>query len=188
MLTVSKPIELCYPMTYIHAIANELFPFAGHLRRAAEEGDPVLRMKHVIAATVHSYSANLMVLCGMIPLDPVLGETFQGKFETCDLYIEYTRVVPPTYHSMIVDREGRFTLRATHVLKVSANSVNSIKGESKGYHEVYFKDSGLKIRISHAPMIIDQLLMGETSYNLFDGIDFTTNQDLSARVDFRYQN
>lgn len=72
-----------------------LFPF--YMNRAAEEKDPVERMKLVISATIGHFFINLSF---MKPLNPILGETCVGSFpDGTKLYAEQISHHPPiTYY------------------------------------------------------------------------------------------
>ena len=108
-----------------------------YFNAAAESGDPLERMKLVIASSVsHLYQDHSFEK----PVESVLGETVQGYGQDgSSVFMEQTKMEPPTSHYLIEGPNKNYTFSGYLELNVSPG-VFSSHVLPKGYRKVVFKD------------------------------------------------
>ena len=78
LTTISFPIKLMIPKSALEKILMGTVHFPLYINRACEISDPLERMKLVLVATICNFiPANSFFK----PLNPILGETFQGFYD-----------------------------------------------------------------------------------------------------------
>ena len=88
------------------------------MNKAAEQTDPIERMKYVTTFLVYNFNNQLAGLyCNPLyckskaPLNPILGETFQSmKSDGTVIYLEQTSHHPPTSNYHLVGPEKNYEL------------------------------------------------------------------------------
>jgi len=133
------------------------------LTKAAEETDPVERMKYVIAFAISGlhYSARQVK-----PFNPLLGETFQGKFEDgTEISCEHTSHHPPITNFYLTNPKWKFYGR--YELKGSL-SKNTLIMHQDGPNVVDFLD-GHKIRFHYPLVKVGGMLFGDRAVR-FSGL------------------
>ena len=78
MSTVPAPSYMHHYLSQQSLHCNDM-SFCGELKKAAKSNDPVQRLKHIVKFFVSPNFIN-PTLCGCrIPLNPILGETYQRE-------------------------------------------------------------------------------------------------------------
>jgi hypothetical protein len=78
LTTVSFPIKAMIPKSALEKAFMQTIMFPLYINRAVQSTDPVERMRLVMVATISNYiQANTFLK----PLNPIIGETFEGSYE-----------------------------------------------------------------------------------------------------------
>jgi hypothetical protein len=78
LTTVSFPIRAMIPVSGLEKTFMQTIFFPLYMNRAAMTDDPIERFRLVMVATICNYiQANTFLK----PLNPILGETFEGEYE-----------------------------------------------------------------------------------------------------------
>ena len=137
LVSVSMPVSLFEPRSFLQRITDNWCYLPIFLDRAASESDPLERFKLVITFAV----AGLHCTCiDKKPFNPILGETYEAKYEDgTEVYCEQTCHHPPVSHWQVIGKEDSF--RFTGYASWSASfRGNSIKGQQSGPNVIAFPD------------------------------------------------
>lgn len=137
LLTVSLPVVLFEPRSFLELIC-QLWSFAPVLlTKAAKSNDPVYRFKCTIAMAL----AGLHRTCiQKKPFNPILGETYQaGYTDGSQIFCEQTSHHPPVSHFQLVGPDNCYQLWGWAGWNASFRG-NSLKGHQTGPHYIDFPD------------------------------------------------
>mmetsp|Transcript_12397 Transcript_12397/g.20825 ORF Transcript_12397/g.20825 Transcript_12397/m.20825 type:complete len:221 (+) Transcript_12397:1050-1712(+) len=161
------------PTSILQIYGSVAGPMASHLTAAAVCDDPLQRMKHVITASLaflypcHSWGK---------PLNPILGETYQGYLPDGSMIsVEQISHHPPISYIILEGPDGlyRFSGYSDFAIKAWWNSINL---EVKGVKRVQFKD-GSQIEYNNQHDKFGNTLMGTCHHMLLGQITFTDQKN-----------
>ena len=136
LTTISFPIRVMIPISMVQACAYSLFqlPFYMYL---AQGKDVVERLKYTLVATISSFFCSAFFLK---PLNPVLGETFEGYFsDGSKFYVEQSSHHPPISHYEVYGFDNSYYYAGYSNFSSSAG-LNSVNVTNKGKRFLRFKD------------------------------------------------
>lgn len=141
LISMSLPINIFEPRSYLQKIAMQMLQAPVYLTRAAKETG-LERFKHVLA-----------FYCGLQyvdpiqrkPFNPILGETFQCKIGNYNMALEQTSHHPPVSHFIMwsdeVPLEEQFTING--YLEYRAKTApNSATARRVGRLQIKFPNDG----------------------------------------------
>jgi len=169
LVTVSLPVYLFEPRSFIERLADG-FSFAPiFLSKAAGCTDPLERMKNVIAfyvAGIHLTATQKK------PFNPILGETYQGRFveDGTEVFCEQTTHHPPASNFQVIPKDGSYHFWGYGIFSAIYLG-NIVKGIQKGPNFVDFKD-GSRIVISLPHLIFRGLMWGDRIQDLGGTLKF----------------
>lgn len=135
------------------------------MNKAAEQTDPIERMKYITAFLISGLHCNPVLCKSKAPLNPILGETFQAvKDDGTTIYLEQTCHHPPTSNYHIIGNDKNFELFGYAIVNAQLAGVNSIKGWRDGKNIIKLKD-GSVLSFTTPETRINGLLMGERVLN-----------------------
>lgn len=109
----------------------------------------------------------------MKPFNPLLGETFQGRFpDGARVYVEHTRHNPPTDNFFI--KAENYVVTGYYELEGSMNT-NSVDGFIRGPTKVMFRD-GHTIRFTMPKFILGGTLWGSRTLHWEGSFEFDCNR------------
>jgi len=185
-MKISRPARISFHKTYLEAIAND-FTNTDYLKLASEESDPVRRMKYVISFFVSGYHRNSVDCMNRGPLNPVLGETFQGgKEDGTKIYCEQISHHPPISAYLIIGPKNSYRLYGTGQLDVKLSGTH-IAGKRYGKTTIEFAN-GTQIQFTNPETRIDGIIVGARVLNLTKKVAFVDKvNQISAELDFSYE-
>jgi hypothetical protein len=134
---IAVPVHIAEPRSYLERIVDGWCYAPIYLKRAAEEEDPLERLKLVITFAIAGLSNTVTA---KKPFNPILGETFEAQFEDgTDIFCEQTSHHPPVTNWNIEGPNNSYNFYGYGEWCASFRG-NSIKGEQKGMHYVDFND------------------------------------------------
>ncbi|KAL4471196.1 hypothetical protein ABPG72_007563 [Tetrahymena utriculariae] len=138
---VSFPIKCSVAQSALERAGRGTCFFPIYFSKAVQSNSPIERMKLVITATI----ANFYVNCTFLkPLNPILGETFQGSYQDgTEVYCEQICHHPPITSFYCVGPEKGYVCYGHYVYETKAG-MNSLTLKNTGSRTVIFKD-GQKI-------------------------------------------
>ncbi len=124
LTTISFPIKVMLPLSILQSIAKSIFQFPVYLNLATNQIDPLERFKLLITGTISCFHANSEILK---PLNPILGETHEMKYEDgSTIYLEQTSHHPPISHYIMYGPNNNYTFSGFSLFSSSAG-LNSLK-------------------------------------------------------------
>ena len=173
VLNVSFPVFIFDKRTLQMSFACEqrLSPF--YLTKAYFSPDKIERLKWVTTYFVSSFH---FCVSQIKPFNPIIGETFQCKIGTLEIYIEQTVNHPITHNFYIKEDNGFYTMYGYSITDASVN-VNSVTGTRLGNFFIKFKD-GTLFQIRVPSIIIMGITMGDRLYNFINNclVEDLTNE------------
>ena len=163
VLNVSFPVFIFDKRTLQMAFCCEQKLAPIYLTKAYFCTDKIEKLKWITTYLVScfQYSVNQIK-----PFNPIIGETFQCKIGTLDLYAEQTVNHPITYNFYMKEENNFFTMYGYVITDASIN-VNSAIGARYGKFYIKFKDGAL-YRIRVPQIIIMGITMGERIFNFIN--------------------
>ena len=154
------PAYLHHCITQLGLIKNDLSYSRKWLKAAANEKDPVERMKKVIAFYMAPHTINPAMVACRIPLNPILGETLQRELPTGEkVYLEQISHHPAISAFLLEDPDGDYRYHGHCTYKAWLNGANSVGGGKDGIVTIDFKD-GTKYEISDPILIVNNVISG----------------------------
>ena len=100
-------------------------------------------MKYIIAFYISSHYINPTLIQCRVPLNPILGETYQREMPTGEkFYAEQISHHPPITYFSLEGPNQEYQFYGYYQLKAWINGPNQIGGSKKGKIEIKFKDGG----------------------------------------------
>lgn len=163
-------------LTDIWAYAPKYLPVAASIK-----GNPVERMKHVIAFAV---SGLHLLTTIKKPFNPILGETHQALFpDGTEIFCEQTMHHPPTSNWEVVPKDQSYKFWG-HLCWGGSCRGNVLKGTQKGECNIDFPD-GTRITYTLPEILIKGLMWGDRVMELSGNMVFTDEKnDLECEVVF----
>lgn len=136
LTTISFPIRVMIPISMVQACAYALYSLP-YFMYFANGKDVVERLKLTIVATLCPFFCSAFFLK---PLNPVLGETFEGYFsDGSQFYVEQSSHHPPVSHYQIYGPNNSYQYCGYSSFSSSAG-LNSLGVSNKGKRFMKFKD------------------------------------------------
>lgn len=168
-VNVSLPVRVFEPRSFLQRIPDAWCHAPVLLSRAALAGaDPLERFKLVVAFAIsglHRSCKNLK------PFNPILGETYQARFEDgAEVLLEQVSHHPPVSAFQVVGPGGSYHLHGQHEFAATFRP-NSLVGQQIGPNRVSFPDGG-EVRYELPYVIIAGTLMGERNFKWLGTMHF----------------
>ena len=174
VLNISFPVFIFDKRTLQMAFAFEQKLVPIFLTKAYFSNDKIERLKWV---TTYLIASMHFCVSQIKPFNPIIGETFQCKIGTLDIYTEQT-VNHPITHNFYIKEENNFFIMYGYVITDASVNVNSVTGTRFGKFFIKFKD-GTLFQIRVPSFIIMGITMGDRLYNF---IDNCLVNDLTNRI------
>lgn len=105
-----SPAYLHHPYTNMGLCKNDLSNSAKSIKKAASLTDPVERMKALVVYYVQSQFINSTIMQCRVPVNPIIGETYQREMPTGEkLYCEQLAHRPSITGFLLEDPDGEYT-------------------------------------------------------------------------------
>jgi hypothetical protein len=163
ILNISLPVFMFDKRTLHMAFAYEQ-RFATHfLTKAAFCIDKLERIKWV---TTYLISCLHMSVIQIKPFNPIIGETFQCRVGSIDIYIEQTVNHPITSNVYCKDIYGNFTMYG-YLITDATLAINILYSTRLGKFYIKFKD-GTLFQVRLPPIFLKGLSLGDRLYNYYN--------------------
>jgi len=182
LVSTTLPIHLFEPRSFLERLTDVWAYAPRYLTRAAEtKGDPVLRLKYVIAFAV---SGLHLLTTARKPFNPLLGETYQARFANgTQIFIEQTTHHPPASNWEVIPTDNSYKFWGNCTWSASTRA-NTIKGTQRGPCHIDFPD-GSRITYSLPDILIKGVMWGDRVTELSGSIIFSDNKNgIEAEVFF----
>jgi hypothetical protein len=169
-ISLSLPIRIFEPRSMLERYID-WWSFAPIiLKKAGSLDDKLEAFKYAISFTL----SGLFSSAGqMKPFNPLLGETYQAKFEDgSDIYVEHTSHIPPISNYLINDKDGLYKLygycdiSVEGAMKVLFN--NYMYCVPKGKCSIYLKNTNQTIHYQNPRVVLGGMIIG-SRYAYWDG-------------------
>ncbi|KAF5842676.1 hypothetical protein DUNSADRAFT_5752 [Dunaliella salina] len=133
---ISLPVCLFEPRSFLERVTAN-WDYLDLLNAAADESNPVDRMKYVVAFALSG-------LCRQVsfhkPFNPILGETYQARYSNgTEIYCEQISHHPPISSWQVVEPSGKFVFFGNGNWHAGIKG-NHVKGRQSGINCVRFSD------------------------------------------------
>lgn len=136
---ISLPVRIFEPRSTLDRILDAWRLAPTYLTRAAQQKDPVQRMKDVISFVVSGMYCSMTQLK---PFNPLLGETLQASFDDgTQIYCEHVSHTPPVSTFLLYGPGNAYTMSGSYKYKMDF-SANSFKCKQSGPVTIRFSDGG----------------------------------------------
>jgi hypothetical protein len=169
LIKISFPVRLFEPRSYLQRICDGWCFLPTFMARAHAAKDPVERLRWVIAHAV----GGLHNTCHQLkPFNPVLGETFQARYEDgTEVFLEQTSHHPPVTSWQVFGPGNTWKFYGYGEWEASFH-LNSVSGGQRGKHYVEF-DDGTRIVYNLPDMLLSGVMMGERNLSYLGKMTFT---------------
>ena len=160
LVSVSLPVALFEARSFLERITDN-WCHMGLMRKAAAAKDPLERLKLVIA---FAYSGLCNTCRPRKPFNPILGETYQGRYSTGEMvFCEQASHHPPVSLYTIQTPDGTYSIHGSCGWTGSFRG-NSIRGHQTGQNKVTFAD-GSEVEWNLPYLWLHGIAMGERIMN-----------------------
>ena len=163
VLNISLPVFMFDKRTLHMAFAYEQRFAPIFLTKAAFCTDKIERLKWV---TTYLISLLHMSVIQIKPFNPIIGETFDCRVGSLDLYIEQTVNHPITLNVYGKEINGNFTMYG-YLITDASLAINSLYSTRLGKFYIKFKD-GTLFQIRLPPLFLKGLSLGDRLYNYYN--------------------
>ena len=163
ILNISLPVFMFDKRTLQIAYAYEQRFAPYFLTKAALCTDKIERIKWV---TTYLISCLHMSVIQVKPFNPIIGETFQCRIGTLDIYIEQTVNHPITLNIYCKDIKGNFIIYG-HLITDASVYINTLYSTRLGKCFIKFKD-GTLFQVRLPPIVLKGISMGDRIYNYYN--------------------
>ena len=173
VLNISFPVFIFDKRTIQQAFAYEQQLAPLYLTKAYFSKDKIERLKWVTTYLIASFH---FCVTQIKPFNPIIGETFQCRIETIDIYIEQTVNHPITHNFYIKEKNNYFEMYG-HVITDASVNVNSVTATRLGNFYIKFKDNTL-FQLRVPSIILTGITMGDRLFNFINNClveDLTNN-------------
>jgi hypothetical protein len=169
-ISLSLPIRIFEPRSMLERYIDWWSFAPVLLKKAGSLNDKLEAFKYAICFTL----SGLFSSAGqMKPFNPLLGETYQAKFEDgSDIYVEHTSHIPPISNYLINDKDGLYKLygycdiSVEGAMKVLFN--NYMYCVPKGKCSIYLKNTNQTIHYQNPRVVLGGMIIG-SRYAYWDG-------------------
>jgi len=156
LINIALPVRLFEPRSYLERVTDSWCLAPVFLQKASACADPLERLKYVITFAI----GGLHNTCTQKkPFNPILGETFEGRYSDGTLvYCEQTSHHPPVTSWQVFGPNNSYKFYGFGEWTASFH-VNSITGAQKGVTFVEFPD-GTKIQYILPEISVKGILFG----------------------------
>lgn len=180
-VSLSLPVRIFEPRTNLERVTDMFLYGPTFLNLAAEQTDPVERLKYVVAFAV----AGLHHAVGQLkPFNPILGETYQATMnDGTEVCCEHTSHHPPISNFQLISK--KYSL-AGHILWHGAFSMksNALIQINKGPIRVSFED-GSTIAYTLPHVQLGGFMWGDRTFDITSTIVFEDpKNNLACEVKF----
>ncbi|EGR32781.1 oxysterol binding, putative [Ichthyophthirius multifiliis] len=166
---VSFPIKAMIPKSALQTILYGTCLFPIYINKAAQIKDLVERFKLVITASFGSFSISNTFLK---PLNPILGETFQGNYiDGTSIFAEQISHHPPISYFYACGPQKSYKFYGYYLYEAKAGW-NSLTLKNKGKRFLSFKD-GQKINYNFGYEYYSGTFMGTMKTETLGSVTFT---------------
>jgi hypothetical protein len=155
--TMPMPIEVNADFSILERFANTLTYAPQMLEKGNETNDSFEQFSIAIAQWIASFHLSAFQ---ETPIEPIVGETFQGKIGGIPVYIEQVLPLEAGNAFSFLLPGKNFTLSGTWWL-VATVYPNSCKGHLQGPSVTHFKNNGTKVYFQHPPASVSGLGLGK---------------------------
>ncbi len=163
VLNISLPVFMFDKRTLHMAFAYEQRFASIFLTKAAFCTDKIERLKWV---TTYLISCLHMSVIQIKPFNPIIGETFDCRVGSIDLYIEHTVNHPITLNLYGKDLNGNFIMYG-YLITDASLAINSLYSTRLGKFYIKFKD-GTLFQIRLPPIFLKGLSLGDRLFNYYN--------------------
>jgi len=161
LLKTPSPARIHSHMSYLKVAAIDLSYCEQFFEEAAKTPDPVERLKLVTTCYVAGHHIGASEMGARVPLNPILGETFQGATEKgSKFYAEQISHHPPITYFYLEGPNDLYTFSGYFEIKAWPTGLSTLNGSREGKQILNFQDGGL-ISIKDPNMEISGLTYGE---------------------------
>jgi len=182
LVSTTLPISLFEPRSFLERLTDIWAYAPRYLPRAAEiKGDPVERLKHVIAFAT---SGLHLLTTARKPFNPLLGETYQAHFSNgTEIFCEQTTHHPPSSNWEVIPSDNSYKFWGNCTWSASSRA-NTIKGSQRGPCHIDFAD-GSRVTYSLPDIAIKGVMWGDRVTELVGSMIFTDQKNgIEAEVFF----
>eukprot|EP01133_Synstelium_polycarpum_P002256 gene2256-2556_t len=173
LTNTTLPIQLFEARSFLEKLTDTWCYAPCYLPKAAACTNPVERMKNIVAFTI---SGLHMTSTLTKPFNPLLGETFQGRFhDGIQVFCEQTSHHPPISNWQMVDKNSSFHYYGQGIWSAGCRG-NIVKGYQKGTHIIDFAD-GTTITWTLPEILIKGIFWGDRVTEFNGKIVFTDEKN-----------
>ena len=163
ILNISLPVFMFDKRTLHIAYASEQRFASYFLTKAALCVDKIEKLKWI---TTYLISCLHMSVIQLKPFNPIIGETFQCRVGTLDIYVEQTVNHPITLNIYCKDIYGNFTMYG-YLITDASIYVNTLYTTRLGKCFIKLKD-GTLFQIRLPPIVLKGLSLGDRIFNYYN--------------------
>jgi hypothetical protein len=139
VVSVSLPVRIFEPRSTLERMVDWWCTAPKYLMAASQARDPLERFKQVITFAISGLYYGTRQLK---PFNPVLGETYQGKFpDGAEISIEHTSHHPPIAHFYVQGPKQLYIYKGHYEFGGKLKG-NSVAGKQAGPNIIQFPDGG----------------------------------------------
>ena len=159
----SFPLDTHDKRTLLQILAYELREAPYILYKVNFSSDPIEKLKFMTSFVI---SQIFLSPLRILPIKPILGETYQVNIGNLYCYFEQTKINPPTTNIYCFDSEGIYKIYGYTSIH-SKTGINNCKILKKGNIYIEFKDKQ-KYKIYYPCYYIGGITIGKRSFNVKD--------------------
>jgi len=171
LTTIPFPIKAMIPKSYLQyvgCIPTAFFPL--YMNLALKTDDPVERFKLYIVSQISYF---YLTTSFAKPLNPILGETYNGYYEDGSrIFLEQISHHPPIAYMLFTGPNDSYKFYGPSAFAASAG-LNSITVNSKAWRRIYFKDNNQVIFNTMPNEYFSGTLLGTTVHETVGSMEFT---------------
>ncbi|CEP02333.1 unnamed protein product (mitochondrion) [Plasmodiophora brassicae] len=157
IMSMSLPVRIFEPRSFLQRLSDGWSCAPDLLTKAAQQTDPVERMKYVIAFAISGLHFSVRQ---WKPFNPILGETYQAEFgDGTQMYLEQTSHHPPVSHYQVFGPNNLYKLYG-YATFAAAWRGNCLKGSQSGPNVVEFQD-GSRVSYTLPYLWLSGILYGD---------------------------
>jgi hypothetical protein len=175
LTTIPFPIKVMIPKSYLENVgcaSTAFFPL--YLNLAMKTADPVERFKmYIVASICYFYLTNSFAK----PLNPILGETFNGYYEDgSQMFLEQISHHPPVSYLLYHGPQEAYKYWGPSMFSASAG-LNSFTLSTKAWRMINFKDNNQTIHNTLPNESIGGTLLGTTVHETIGNMEFKDEEN-----------
>jgi hypothetical protein len=171
LTTIPFPIKAMVPKSYLEYVGclpTAYFPL--YMNLALKTSDPVERFKLYIVAQISYF---YLTTSFAKPLNPIIGETFNGYYEDGSrIFLEQISHHPPVAYMMFTGPNDSYKFYGPSMFSASAG-LNSITLNTKAWRRVEFKDNKQTIYNTMPNEYFSGTLLGTTVHETIGSMEYT---------------